>query len=256
MSAKILVHIPCFNRRRILERCVPTVRAGLEKEDVMWLWNDGSNEYDDWWLRQFADDVFHPSTESGQKITHTIGVERQRREHFLNFIYRQEDFTHLYLTDSDALHDPGWRAKALDLQEKAGGAPVCLYDTEAHEQLVGNTIERDEAKGIIWRRVAPGISYFLTHDQAYKIFEYLCHYRGDWNWDWAVPSILGNRFAISMKSYVDHIGLDGLHHPKGEGLGGGDRALNPTDWLIDKRREVVKILSHDRRSPLDKLAPP
>jgi hypothetical protein len=49
--------------------------------------------------------------------------------------------------------------------------------------------------------------------------------------------------AISKTSYVDHIGIGGLHHPPGVGIEGGDVALNPTPWLVEKRAEVIRSLN-------------
>jgi hypothetical protein len=63
------------------------------------------------------------------------------------------------------------------------------------------------------------------------------------NFDWNIPDILGARCAISRTSYVDHMGFGGLRHPAGAGLDDGDRALNPTSWLVKKRAEVVARLS-------------
>lgn len=240
-----MIYIPCHNRRRIAEQCIPTVRAGMAEGDLLSLWNDGSTEYDDEWLRENcrADEVRHPLTESANLITETIGIERQRREHFLNFIYRQENYTHAYLTDADALHDPGWRSKALELQDDCGGAPVCLYNTKVHADMIGNTIEDHPDSNVIWRRVAPGISYLLTYGHMWSIFGAIKNMPDPLHWDWTVPTILGHRMAISAVSYVDHIGHGGLHHPASEGFDGGDRALNPTPWLVKKRAEVVAKLN-------------
>ncbi len=174
-----------------------------------------------------------------------IGIERQRRQHFIDF-YQRESFTHLYLTDSDAIHAPDAMAQGLWLQEKYK-APVCLYNTAAHERLVGNTIGEEgdtELSRIVWRQFAPGISYLLTREHAYKVIAWLLEHPTieHWSFDWQIPTILGNRFAISKHSYVDHIGAGGMHHDGSEGYEGGDRCLNPKEWLVQKRAEVVAKL--------------
>jgi hypothetical protein len=146
---------------------------------------------------------------------------------------------YLYLTDSDAIHDPSWRSEAMRLQSMAAGAPVCLYNTMAHVTIQGNTIEDDLDSDVIWRRVAPGISYWLTRDHVAKIMPFVEQLQ---HWDWQVPEILGHRFAVARRSYVDHIGFGGMHHPRSEGFDGGDRSLNPSVPLIRLRRQIVARL--------------
>ncbi len=230
MTTRLLICIPCHNRRQIVEQCVPTVCEGMRGKDVLNLYNDGSHEYGDSFL-------FGLGANNVTVSEPAIGIERQRKIHFGDFDPQQ--FSHLYLADSDALHDPSWREKLLALQEKYGGAPVCGYNTAAHERLVGNTIS--ETEDAIWRQVAPGISYLLTAEHVAKIRPILTTLPPHWNWDWTVPALLGIQFVISKTSYVDHIGHGGLHDP-GEGYDGGDRATNPTPWLVAKRAEVVAKL--------------
>jgi hypothetical protein len=239
MDAKLFIPIPVFNRRRIAEQCIPTVYDGMNNGfgcDYLFCYDDGSTEWNDngKWLFQWADLVFRSPV--------TTGIEAQRKQHFNDFWERRNEygFTHMYLTDSDALHDPSWRSKALALQEEHNGAPLCLYNTVAHSSLVGNTLEDKPRSNVIWRRFAPGISYLLTLEHVEKVMSRINDLR---NWDWQVPEWLGMRFAISRVSYCDHLGLGGAHHPVGEGLDGGDRCLNPTPWLVSKRAEVVQALS-------------
>lgn len=232
MTPLIFIAIPVFNRSEIAEQCIPTVRDGIQKgHDALVVYDDGSDGFISGGIRPYADGIV--------QMEH-VGIEEQRRMHFRLFFSHYIDYTHLYLTDSDALHDPFWRTQALYLQEKYEGAPVCLYNTQAHVRLHGNTIEDDPNSEVIWRRFAPGISYLLTREHVAKV---MVHIDSMQNWDWDVPRILGHRMAISRVSYVDHIGRGGMHHPESEGLDGGDRALNPTNWLVDKRKEVVAKLS-------------
>lgn len=237
MTAKVLVCIPCFNRRSIAEQCIPTVRDGMAGCDSLHCYDDASNEFS-------PDFLYKLGANSASRCSENIGVERWRRLNFMEFYMNRDggEWTHLYLTDSDALHDPGWRSEALRLQDIAGGAPVCLYNTQAHVRLIGNTIEDDKSSPIIWRRVAPGISYLLTADHVRRVVEAIKHMPDPLHWDWTVPAILGHRMAISRTSYCDHIGHGGLHD-SGEGYDGGDRATAPTPWLVQKRAEVVGRLS-------------
>jgi len=233
MLVKILVCVPCHNRKQITELCVPTIAEGMERapgRDILNLYNDGSDEYGQSFLYGLgADNV--------AEMSPAIGIERQRKIHFGDF--NPDRFTHLYLTDADALHDPNWRYKALELQNRYHGLPVCLYDTLAHSSLKGNTIADDPNHPVIVRRVAPGISYLLTAEHVARVMKAMPELPAHWHWDWTTPAILGHQMIISRESHVDHIGLGGMHHPKDAGLDEGDRALNPTPFLVQLRAQVV-----------------
>lgn len=232
MNAKIFIAVPIFNRVRIVEQCLPTLVESKDCDDLLALYDDGSTD-------GFCTTDFIFCPHRYLRSPTSIGIEAQRRQHLRDF-WQDKRFTHFYATDSDALHDPNWRQVALDTQEACGGAMTCLYNTDAHVRIEGNTINDSPHNEVIWRRVAPGISYLLTREHVAAIMPHidsLAHH------DWQIPGILGNRCAITRTSYVDHIGLGGLHHPATAGLDEGDRCLNPTPWLQQKRREVVEALS-------------
>lgn len=238
-NARIFLAIPCKDRRRIVEQCLPTIADTLHDHstgnslhgDCLSLWNDGSTEYDGSdFLGYWGDEVHNAQT--------PIGIEAQRRQHLLTF-WRDKRFTHFYATDSDALHDPSWREVALRLSEETN-ALVCLYNTQAHVSIPNNTIADNPHSEVIWRQVAPGISYLLTREMVGSFIEHIDKMQ---HHDWGIPAALGNRCAITRTSYVDHIGQGGLHWKPEHGLEGGDRALNPTPWLVAKRAEIVEALS-------------
>lgn len=232
MNARIYIPIPVHNRRRIVEQCIPTIYGTKLSCDTLEIWNDASTEFDNQFLSRFADTIEMTQIQRG--------IEAQRRAHFIKFWNMRHTFSHIYMTDSDAPHDPNWRSQALGLQRTHNGLPVCLYDTKAHSKLQGNTVEDDPTKDYIVRRVMPGISYLLTVAHVERIMAHIQHLQ---DWDWFVPSILGHRCIISRTSHCDHIGLGGLHHPSEAGLDDGDRAENPTAWLKAKRAEIVEELS-------------
>lgn len=235
---RIFVAVPCHNRKTIAEQCLPTMRDSMHPDDWLALYNDGSVEYDAEWLYQFLPVVGEKKLPQGSITSdRLLGIQAQRRMHLRNFL-AYEEMTHIYLSDHDVLVDPTWRENALRLQAEHSGAPLCLYNTQAHARIPGNTIEDDPASNVIWRRVAPGVSYLLTREHVESIkIETLEHF------DWQIPAMLGGRFAVSRVGYIDHIGYGGQRHPPEEGFDGGDRVLAPTQWLIDKRAEVVNKLS-------------
>ncbi len=231
MTEKVYIAIACHNRRRIAEQCLPTMRDSVAPWDVLALYNDGSTEYDASWLMQFL-----PA--GGELFTapSPLGIQAQRRNHLRHFL--KSDCDRLYFSDHDMLMDPAWRSHGLKLQDDHNGAPVCLYDTAAHADMIGNTFAT--FTDVIWRRVAPGCSYLLTRRHVEKVASFIDNLE---HFDWGLPALLGFRFAISRTSYCDHIGHGGERHPAGAGLDEGDRALNSTPWLVQKRREVVEALS-------------
>lgn len=237
-NERLYIAIPVHGRLKLAAECIRTVAAGAADQDTFWIYDDGSKDWplDEKWTngRGHVLSVFDSP----------IGIERQRRQHFMDFASAGDDLTHLYLTDADVPHDPNWRFELLRIQAAHDGAPVCGYNTAAHANMVGNTI--GEEGEVIWRRFAPGVSYLLTREHVEKVVRWLkAHPQVDsWHWDWTVPSLLGYHFAITKTSYVEHIGVGGMHHPADAGYDGGDRALNPTPAVAKLRAEIVaKLIS-------------
>ena len=234
MTPRLLICIPCHNRRRVAELCLPTMRDSLHDDDWLRLYDDASSEYDAHWLAQFR------PWRNGECVDRSsqgvLGIQAQRRTHLKEFLERPE-FTHLYFSDHDCIHDPSWRGHALRLQADYGN-PLCLYDTEAHSRLPGNTIADAPHSEVIFRRHAPGVSYLLTRAHVERLRPHIATLE---HFDWQIPDILGP-FAVSRVGYIDHIGWGGQRHPEAEGIEGGDRVKRPTDWLIAKRAEIVAKL--------------
>lgn len=236
-DARFYIAVPTKNRKALIAPCFSTLRAGMVAGDQLVAYDDGSKEFGPGYLIEVGADHYNHSPES-------IGIERQRRQHFFDFLAQPEDVTHLYLTDSDTIHDPEWSGVALDRSIRRL-APVCLYNTQSHVRLENNLVQDDPKRSYLVRRFAPGVSYLLTRDMVKKVCAFLHSVdpKAHWHWDWTVPNILGNHMIISRTCYVDHLGLGGMHHPPAEGWEGGDRALSPTAWLIKKRAEVIATLT-------------
>jgi hypothetical protein len=233
IQERIYIAVSCHNRRQIAEQCLPTLRASVGDQDVFVCRNDGSVEYDTHWLRQWADRAIEASP-SGLPL----GIEANRRIQLHEFW--ESDCDLLYFTDHDTIHDISWREYALHLREKYGDILIGLYNTQAHERLAGNTRIDDPQSEVIIRRYAPGVSYLLSRNHVKILLPVVGQITA---FDWQIPDLLGNHCAISRISYLDHIGLGGLRHPINEGPDGGDRATSPTEFLIQKRREIVAALS-------------
>lgn len=226
---RIFIAVAAHNRRQTAELCLPTLRACLTPSDYLVIYNDGSKEYSSQWLRQFADRVV--------TMPLPLGIEEQRKIHIQDFWDSGAEF--LYLTDHDCIHDPDSLEKALALHILHGAPLTCLYDTVAHSSLTGNTTGADP--DVIWRRYAPGVSHLYSRAAISRVMPHLHKLNA---FDWQIPDLLGNRCAVSRTSYIDHIGYGGIRHPQGAGLDAGDRATNPTPWLIAKRAEIVSKLTN------------
>ncbi len=225
---KILICLACHNRKAVTRFAIETLAASKGPDDGLVAYNDASVEYDDAYL-------YSCGAERVVTTEKIWGIERQRVQHLRDFLATTA--THVYFTDNDTIHDPTWRANAERLLDLHLNPPLCLYNTRAHANLAGNTLHDIKGLDVIWRRVAPGVSYLLNREHVESLkLEALTAF------DWQIPEQLGGRFAVSRTSYLDHIGYGGIRHPPEEGLGGGDRALNPTPWLVEKRKEVVTAL--------------
>lgn len=225
---RILICVPVHNRVAIARQCIPTLRASMYAGDHLAIYDDGSTED----VRPL---LTHAENES-HHARFNVGVDAQRREHILDFKRGSDEFTHLYFSDADAFVDPHWRSRLLDIQARTG-LLTCGYHTQVHEDYAKNVFDRKD--GVVFTRFAPGISYLMTREMVEKIASVMPE---KWSFDWHIPSILGHKCAVSDVSCVDHISSGGMHHDGTMGYDGGDRALNPTGWLMDKRAEIVAKL--------------
>jgi hypothetical protein len=225
VDVRIMVCVPVLNRIDIAALCLPTLRDSMGAGDHLSIYNDGSTED----MSRLIDiaDIFH--------IGDNIGVNAQRRKHIMDFVNSGvEDF--LYFTDGDAIHSPDWRARLLDLHEQTGYL-TCGYHAQTHENYTNNVYAR-HADHLLTRFV-PGVSMLMSRPQVELI---AAHLPAVWDFDWAIPAMLGNKCAVTNESVVDHISNGGLHHDGTPGYDGGDRAINPTQWLQAKRAEITNAL--------------
>lgn len=229
--SKIYIAIPVHNRGHVAAQCVPTVGAAMRNGDILHLYNDCSTEFSTDFVRAlWRGTVVHECDHEG--------TEGQRRIHLADFL--ASDCERLYFTDPDALHDPD-ALSTLERLQDMWERPICGFNTSAHADVPGNTISQHGE--IILRHYAPGISYLLTRAMVEKV-DRACRALGTQltAHDWQIPAFLGYRFAVTKTSVVDHVGHGGIRHPVDAGFDGGDRALNPTPYLVAKRAEVVAKL--------------
>lgn len=237
MTARIFIAIPCHGRAALSYECIKTVDDSRHSEDgcralnsdILALYEDGENQIG--FASGCADEIHRSAL--------PVGIEHQRRRHFIDFWNRRErdELTHLYLTDADSPHDRAWRAHALTLQEKYR-APICLYRSPTHAGYHKNLYRDDPSEEVLWQRFSPGVSLLLTVEMVAKIMP---HVEALTSWDWQVPSILGHKMAVARVSHCCHIGIGGQHDPA-DGSLGPEKSINPTPELAKLREEIIERL--------------
>lgn len=236
--SRLYIAIPCHGRAKLAYECIRTidearyddVSGASLNNDILALYEDGENQMGQ--AESCADEIHRSPI--------ALGIDAQRVRHFIDFWNRRErdGLTHLYLADADAPHDPSWRESLLRLQGLFGGSPICGYRTDTHAKMANNIYHDNPAEGVLFQRFAPGVSYLLTREHVAAVMERIHLLR---DWDWMVPSILGYKFAVSRVSYVDHIGIGGQHDPI-DGSLGLEQASHPTEWLKNRRQQILAAL--------------
>ncbi len=255
MKPRILIVVPVYNRLEVTRLCVGSLYRHKQGA-VVHVYNDHSTDFTSDALAPFCDEVFllPPSDKVVVRMESNrrgMGVQNLRWHQFRDFLKRP-DFDLLYLTDSDALHDPCFMDVLLSLQaltEKSGKPlPLCLYNSSFHskgENAVGGT------QRLLLRKTAPGISQLYTRPMVEKIVAELSKMDADpdYNWDYYAPSMVGLPVLTTRESYVEHFGAvpGSMHTAIGDW--DRDRALNPTPYLRERRDGIIQYLCGHIASP-------
>lgn len=246
-NKKILIIVPTFNRKNITELSLESTYKYKRPQDKLEVWDDHSTEYDLDWLQDKCDEVI--------KRDIKMGVQWLRAKNFRHFIETDYDF--LYITDSDAIHDPNYCDRLLELYGKymlpdKRKMPVSLYNT-IHHQQPGNTVK--EMGNILFRKTAPGISQFYDKAMVRKMVAGMDKnpkLEGLYGFDYHLPALLKVPFVQSKNSYLEHFATTGSMH----GLNTGtekdfdrDRADQPTEYLQDIRPKIIKYILNEGKKP-------
>lgn len=257
---KILINVAVYNRKSITLLCLENLFKYKRPIDGLYVWNDWSTEYDNSDISHLADKVFKlpPSSKNVIRNEQNIngqGIAHLRWHQFREFL-DQTEYDFLYLTDSDAIHDPEFCTILLNLYNsyttKSGKLPICLYNTIFHNYKE-NIISENTKISI--RKSAPGISHFYDRDMVTKIVSDLNKLNSDpdYGWDYTVnQQLLKLPFLTSKISYLEHFGAleDSMHTKQGEW--DRDRALEPTEYLKNNRSDIIEYLENKReRSSFD-----
>lgn len=236
---KIRIDVPVYNRKQITELCLMQLNKTKGPDDQIFIYNDGSTEYDNEWLSQF-----------GRVINYTMPVQdRWRNIHKIRSLaYRDfvnSDFDFLYMTDNDAFHDSSWRSMLLYIFNKcnmpvSGYISSFMYNNYSYykEQMrnLSNIMMNNDYNVV--RSTGGGISIFLDANRVKQIVARMGNRDMHDIWDCETWNMLNNTYAISTSSYLDHFGKGGLHHQDWN----NERAINPTSYLQNVRQPIIDYL--------------
>lgn len=261
LSVQTVICPATYERKPTVEACVGSTNK-YKLSAKVYIHDDGSTQYDAAWLGQFGDRVFtHPHGCGGRKGVKNLrsNIVKSLLGNFRPEVFQpwlKEDFgdsgpTYLYMVDSDGYHDPFFFYRIHEIMElypKWG--TICLYNAQFHSPKNG----RKEASYIddktVLRGMNPGISMFFRI-QDFKDNPTKVQVPDGRGWDGYYSQTISRRRVItSLVSFVEHIGFGGFHNISSWER---DRALNPTNHLVEVRKNVIEKVEAWRRENNGKL---
>lgn len=248
---KILVAVASYNRPIITELCLQNLQLVRGSDVKIVIYDDHSAAYTKDYLLNFADEVI--------RFDSRQGIERSRARTFRDFLSNYSDFDLLYLTDNDAIHDPCFveKLRTIFLNQQQSNSPlkpVGLFNSVFHQtRIIGQENECQIYE------TCPGISMCLSRPMVQKIVDYLdqnIRAESSYGWDMEWPKAISLPFLIPKISYVEHFARDrfesGMHSANsGVSIESAladferDRALNPSNYLVKIRPEIIEKILGD-----------
>jgi glycosyltransferase involved in cell wall biosynthesis len=244
---KILIALSTYNRPVITELCLQNLQAIRSETVKLFIYDDCSTAYNYQYLEKYADKVI--------RFSPNVGIELSRATAIRDFVFKHTEFDLIYFTDNDAIHDPefiniikGIRYLQNNNQQFL---PFSLFNSVYHKQGIIK-----ETEGYYIQQTIPGISQGYTRALAKTIVEKLNttpKLDRQYGWDYIYTQILNLPCLVPKQSYVEHFARDMFEagmHAKNSGTGvlglqdfERDRALNPTEYLVNIRPAIInKIL--------------
>lgn len=244
---KILIALATFNRPIITHLCLQNLQSVRNSDTKLVIYDDHSEAYSVEYLAGYADEVVRFEVRGG--------IEKSRARLFRDFLNKYIDYDLLYLTDNDAIHDPIFAdllRGIFDGQRQHGAEiyPVGLFNSVFHQ----SRLMAENEKFFLYE-TCPGISMCYTRDMVKLIVDYLDQEpsaESAYGWDMTWPKVLKRPFLVPKNSYVEHFARDrfeaGMHSNNSGILPNAlldferDRALNPTNYLIEARPHIIKSI--------------
>jgi tetratricopeptide (TPR) repeat protein len=225
----ILISVAAFNRKSVTQISLSQTKRYKPSYCHLQVYNDHSTEYDNAFLKRYADEVI--------KLPSRMGIDNLRYYQFRRFLHTNFDL--LYMTDTDVIHDPLY-IKVLQViyEMSSRKLPVCLFNSKYH--VCTNLYS---GKGILLRQTAPGVSMLYDKKMVETIVTKLD--REDYTylfdtWDCRALAYLGLPWIMPERSYLEHYGAGGINNDDYE----TDRAINPTQYLQLRRESILDYLMH------------
>ncbi len=224
-SSKVLICVCTWERRNVVEMCMANLAAHKHNARLV-IYDDGSTEYDKEFLRQFADEVHMlPRGEGKREGVHALRIMMAKE------FTQRRDYDWLYMTDSDAIHDPNFmlRFEQMIRAEKNWGA-YSLFLSYYHTSDLKTHTQKSHG--------AAGISILFPRTSVAKIKDY--EQKNKQAWDGAFCRQLADHEVLcSQISYVEHMGKGGFNNfDSWERV----RARCPTKFLADMRPDAMARL--------------
>jgi hypothetical protein len=237
---KLLIVVTTFNRRAITELSLSQT-SKFKRGSTLIVYDDHSTEYDLNWLSGFAERV--------ERAPRKLGIAKLRATQFRDFLRSGYDL--LYFTDNDVIHDPTYvlRLRRLYSLPNDTKLPVCLFNSVFHNNPQNILKEIQEVQ---IRRTAPGVSQLYDVEMVDRILSGLERFpdlEGRYGWDYHLPLLLQRPWIQSTTSYLEHFGAGGMHNPESEDSFERDRALSPTEYLVQTREDVIRYLKFGGNKP-------
>ena len=244
----ILIALATYNRKNLTKICLENISKLLDKNSALIIYDDGSDEYNENFLRKFSSNVLRFRVKGG--------IERSRARCFRDFLYIHKKFDLLYITDNDVIHDPNFLNKIRELNSISKTLdkklPFGLFNSIFHNKA-GNILEQHKEYSL--RKTCPGVSQCYDRNMVKIMVDFLNHnpiFETVYGFDYYWPAQLGVPFIQSEVSYLEHFARD-RHQP---GIHSGfskkredimkdfekDRALNPTNYLKEIRNETINLI--------------
>ena len=244
----ILIALATYNRKNLTKICLENISKILDKNSALIIYDDGSDEYNENFLKKFSSNVLRFRVKGG--------IERSRARCFRDFLYIHKKFDLLYITDNDVIHDPNFLNRIRELNSISKTLdkklPFGLFNSIFHNKA-GNVLEQHKEYSL--RKTCPGVSQCYDRNMVKIMVDFLNHnpiFETVYGFDYYWPAQLGVPFIQSEVSYLEHFARD-RHQP---GIHSGfskkradimkdfekDRALNPTNYLKEIRNQTINLI--------------
>lgn len=107
---RIIIALATHNRPIITELCLQNLQSVRDPNTKLVVYDDNSDAYSLDYLKSLSDEV--------NRFNVRQGIERSRAQAFRDFLTKYTEYDLLYLTDNDAIHDPGFIAILKEIFEE------------------------------------------------------------------------------------------------------------------------------------------